>query len=621
MSTDHVQPRAAPIGAILMLALAIFLYAGMMAWLGDLQNPNIGFGRALSAGFAFLFGLALWVVLGILLLIGGVNGEMPNWASITAAILLPLSGCAAAVALGFLEQDGSPFYQLVPGLAPPIISFYAFWARLPAMHRLLRPLPTGLFTWGAIAILTLAPLPRYVAKQNEFAARVQLEKAEAAQKAAIEDEQRRKDRERFAGLTRDSPLWEWAPLFGRNREFDAEAVAAARQLPHKQADAEEALRRGMGFPLVQYRRLDLAATPAFCLAAGDFLSQNAAAHKPADADDGYPSVAGYFEPYDEAIEWLTQTGCDIDEPIARIRATIEAYKQTNSREAYLGALAWHRGNGFYRAGDKTRALAEYDSAIGHAPDDSRFYAARGELLYDEAQYDRAIADYDTALQINPGYPAALNDRGNAYSAKGEYDRALQDYDAAIELNPDFAIAYNNRANVFVHKGDFPRAVADLDKALGIMPNYRIALGGRGRVKFYQASYADAWADLGATLALKPDDAYAVLWLYLANLRFGQNARAALRDDSVLVDHAAWPYPVIAALLGDGDRQELLTRAASDTNPDRQGQLCEADFYLGAADAAAGDTAGARPLLQRASSLCPTRYTERIASEYELKRLH
>jgi hypothetical protein len=33
----------------------------------------------------------------------------------------------------------------VPGLLPPLIGVYALWARLPALHRTLRPLP---HYWG-----------------------------------------------------------------------------------------------------------------------------------------------------------------------------------------------------------------------------------------------------------------------------------------------------------------------------------------------------------------------------------------------------------------------------------------------------------------------------------------
>jgi hypothetical protein len=79
--------------------------------------------------------------------------------------------------------------------------------------------------------------------------------------APAEDQKRRENLARFEKLTADSPLWEWAEFIGKGSELDKQAVAGAQKFTHRQADAEVALQRGIGFPLEEYSRLDLDVTP------------------------------------------------------------------------------------------------------------------------------------------------------------------------------------------------------------------------------------------------------------------------------------------------------------------------------------------------------------------------
>jgi lipoprotein NlpI len=621
MSLARRSPLSVPIGAVLTLAAAGFFYLGMMASLGDVQNPNTdAMGRGFAAAFAVVFGLLEWITLAILLLIGGVKGEMPNWSAIAAALLLPLSGIAALMAFEALDTGGSALYRLVPGALPPVIAAYAFWARLPGLHATLPALPTSLVAWSAVAILTLAPWPQFIAKQAADTARISQEKKDAEAKAVQETERQRRNFARFQEITAASPLWDWAPFFAKDNPLQEQAIRGARALTHRQADAEEALRSGMGFPLIEYRQLDLAATPAFCTAASDFLYQAAATHHPPSGDADYLTVQQYFEPYDEAVEWLTRENCDLDGAVAQILNTVSDYKQSGSRDAYLGALAWRRGNGLFARGDNDRALAEYDTAIKIEPDNAQFLKSRGDVYFAEAQYDQAIADYDEAIRLNPGYTEAYFSRGNAYEQTGDDAKALDNLGEAIRRDPGFAVAYNNRGDVYVEKGDLDHAIDDYAEAVRLAPKSALAVANRGRARFYQGAYPLAVDDLAAAAALKPGDAYIALWLYLARLRAGQNAHDTLADGAANLDRSAWPYPIVAALIGNGDAKSVVSEAARPTNPERKGQECEANFYFGAKAAAEGASLAARNLLEPARANCPASYFERSGARYELARL-
>jgi lipoprotein NlpI len=626
MTVEQTSTPKPPVGLILLLVVAGFFYALMLLALTDLgRGGGDAAGRGIDAGFGFLFGCAVWLLLGAALMIAGINGAMPVWAEIAIAVLWPLSGLAASVALDFVEHDrgGTAHYLLVPALLPPLIAAYALWARLPALQRKLPELPAGIVMLGAIALVSLAPMPRYVGEQMERSRERAAERAEARQEAAKEAERRRQNLERFQKLTADSPLWDWVPFFGKDSELDAQATAGAKALPHRQADAEEALRRGLGFPLVEYERLDLTATPAFCAAAGDFLQQEAAAHPAPSADAEYDEKLLPDVEADDisAIEWLTES-CDIDDTVAQIRATIGSYKPTRSRDATLGLIAWRRGNGFYQhqRHDIDRAFQEYNAAVELSPEHPQYRKNRGDIYFDMGRYDEAIADYDEAVRFNPGYSEAYYSRGNAFDRKHDDERALASFDDAIRIAPGFAAAYNNRGLVYIRQGKLDLAIQDYDAALNRAPRFRLALDNRGRVRFFQGNYAGAAEDFAAALPLKPDEPYTVLLLYLARLHTGQNAREPLRSDAAKLDHDAWPYPVVAAWLGDKDAPAVQADARNGANPDRIGQTCEADFYFGDKALAEGDAAGARPLLEKALAGCPADYLELTLAKYELARL-
>ena len=108
MSSQPSPPQSPPVGAVaLLLLLACPLYILMLAAIlgqpGGDPGSYGGEGRiatAFSQLYALIAGVLLWVVLGGLLLIGAIKGEMPRWAAIGAGVLYPLSGVAALVAGG-----------------------------------------------------------------------------------------------------------------------------------------------------------------------------------------------------------------------------------------------------------------------------------------------------------------------------------------------------------------------------------------------------------------------------------------------------------------------------------------------------------------------------------------
>ena len=339
MIEEQASRKKLPIGMIVVLAVAVFLYAGMMANFAAIQDAGSdAMGRGLAAGFGLVFFIAEWLLLAALLAIGGINGVMPGWSAIAAAILLPVSGFSTGVVLGLLDHGGNPNFILVPALVPPVTAAYALWARLPALHRVLPSLPTSLAAWLAVALLAAAPLPRFAAEQAARPA------PGPPQKSALQilDEDEKRIREetvaKYHRLTPESPLWEW-DNFLDDPEFGTQAIERARQLTHRQADAEAELRMGIGVPLLWHGQLDLQATPAFCAAAGDFLIANAKEHRPPAPETDFLAEKNFFAHYEPGMHWLIASNCDLDDALAAMREVVAGYKQTDGRDAYLAHLA------------------------------------------------------------------------------------------------------------------------------------------------------------------------------------------------------------------------------------------------------------------------------------------
>ena len=155
MSTNSPPQRSAPIGAFLLFAVACGLYVAMLV---NAATPLGGGEAAFGDTIASLFlTFALWIVLALLLVNGGLMGEMPRWSAIVAVMLVPLSGVAAFVAIDMCS--GHILWAIAfPATLPPLIAAYAMWTRLPRLRALLPSSAISLSEWILVFVLSIAPL-------------------------------------------------------------------------------------------------------------------------------------------------------------------------------------------------------------------------------------------------------------------------------------------------------------------------------------------------------------------------------------------------------------------------------------------------------------------------------
>jgi hypothetical protein len=134
-------------------------------------------------------------------------------------------------------------------------------------------------------------------------------------------------------------------------------------------------------------------------------------------------------------------------------------------------------------------------------------------------------------------------------------------------------------------------------------------------EFFAANYGAAASDFARSLQDKSDDAYAVMWLYLARARSGsQNAAKELETNVVKLKQSDWPYSVIELYLWRQTPDEILAATS------KLDERCEALFYVGEWHLLRGDQATAAPTLKAAADTCPKTFIEFTGAQAELKRL-
>jgi hypothetical protein len=328
--------RVPTVALVALLVLALLLYAGMMGSVTSLHASDAA-GNGLAEVYAVFLAIALWLALAVILVIAGINGEMPGWAAGSALVLHPVSCAAAIAAISLLSENASAEWPVVvPAFAPLLIALHSIWAYFAGLRAKVPASLASTAAWGAITVLAIAPWPVIAERSRLHGARVG--EAPYIDRAQQEEESRRNQLASFQQLTPDSPLLDYLAYTQSADELRVQALEGARQVRRRQSDAEALLKEGYGFWLSNLPRLDLAPTPSLCAAANGYLVSQAERNRPRDPPD-YWLVEDYLEPKLPAIEWLVQQHCDVGDAVAAIEATVAAYPESARRDRFLSALA------------------------------------------------------------------------------------------------------------------------------------------------------------------------------------------------------------------------------------------------------------------------------------------
>ena len=231
-----------------------------------------------------------------------------------------------------------------------------------------------------------------------------------------------------------------------------------------------------------------------------------------------------------------------------------------------------------------------------------------------AHYDLAIADYSASLSLRPGETEVLVNRSLTYLNSGKLEQAAADLDAVIAAHPQLAQPYGVRAAVNLKRGQMDKSREDMKTLLKLLPETTKRGNGIGIINWEIGQVGDAEDNFSYEASHGPNNIYAWLWYTLTEVRLGKNVpRRSLPD----FDKTAWPAPIIRFFLGDIPQDTVFTAARQGDADATKGQICEANFYIGEWLMQRHDLAGAKPLMAKAASDCPTNFIEWSPAQMDL----
>ena len=158
-----------------------------------------------------------------------------------------------------------------------------------------------------------------------------------------------------------------------------------------------------------------------------------------------------------------------------------------------------RGETYRRMGRNEEALADFNRAIEHEPDNAVALASRGQVFRDLGRYEEALVDFNRGLELDSNLNWAIADRGETYRRMGRNEEALADFNRAIERDPDYAFALANRGETYRLMGDYPAALADFDHVIELEPQNDWSYYDRGLLFLIEKRSGQAQTDFSLAI--------------------------------------------------------------------------------------------------------------------------
>lgn len=303
--------RGFPVGTILLLILAVLLYAAMMGNLSDAPYTDAA-GRGMATAFAAIFAAALFVVLAILLVVAAVQGQMSIAGTVGSVIVVPAALVAIWMASdAWVHRDRSAIW--VPALMPPLTALYAVRARFAFLRTLVNGVVADVAMGVAVVVLVGVPLERKLfpppTDPVAEARAAEQERARLARDEQAAREAREREAAQFAALGPDSAMADYMPFLYGN--YSREAHEGIRKVKTRQADAVALLNAGRLSDLADLLAFDVDATPEVCAAYGAALVRESAKVDP-KVSSNYLGVAIDLERQLPNLQWLAGEGCDLN---------------------------------------------------------------------------------------------------------------------------------------------------------------------------------------------------------------------------------------------------------------------------------------------------------------------
>ncbi|CAM4009669.1 lipoprotein NlpI [Pseudoalteromonas byunsanensis] len=174
-------------------------------------------------------------------------------------------------------------------------------------------------------------------------------------------------------------------------------------------------------------------------------------------------------------------------------------------------------------------------------------------------------------------------RGMLYDSLGLTTLARIDFNRAVKMKPDLAEVYNFLGIHHTLLQEYGQAYDMFDTLLELDESHEYGYLNRGIALYYGDRPALASQDFSTFLARAPEDAYRMMWLYLAQEKVDPlKAKEQLRSNSSALEPQQWSSQLVQLYLGQLSEGQFLQQLGEGISSQQEyaERLCEAYFYLG-----------------------------------------
>ncbi len=213
----------------------------------------------------------------------------------------------------------------------------------------------------------------------------------------------------------------------------------------------------------------------------------------------------------------------------------------------------------------------------------------------------------------------LRDLGSERDNLGWSAMARENYAEAIRLSPADPKNYAGAAMNAFDRGEDAPAIEWAQKALTLSPSDPTPRNVLAYASYFSHDFAKTKGQmkLVARTTSGKDQAYPVIWIYLAAKGAGEDGAAAVQP-YVRSDATMWPYPVLSYLMGKTDLDATQKAAMRDMKD--PSHLCELYFYAGEKYLLDGDTVRARGYFKMSVDTGATELKEYVMARRSLAAL-
>ncbi|MGZ5479296.1 MAG: sulfatase-like hydrolase/transferase [Candidatus Aminicenantales bacterium] len=254
----------------------------------------------------------------------------------------------------------------------------------------------------------------------------------------------------------------------RKASFGPEdSVASLLPYQNRAAKAMELYRQGKTAEAIAALREILAARKNISAAYVDLATIYRKEHALDDALAvlrlGVEAVPGNYEIHFQDIAILYESG--------RFDEALGAFETRNFPQAEFDPVIWNYiGLARWKKADVTGALASFDKSLAIDSELALTYHNRGTVQFDvfrrtgrSESYSRALADFQKAVGLDPAYSPAYFSLGVAYFQAGSFALATGSLEKALSLDPGLDEAYFFLGSAQLKLGDKPSAYRNLTR--------------------------------------------------------------------------------------------------------------------------------------------------------------